>query len=162
MQAPRISRMQAADLESALGFTERVAAERRWIGTEPGFDRDRYRSRWRDKLDDPSAALLVAKCGQDVVGFADVYPHSEHGLVLGMFVDERFRGQGIGTALLDRLLDWARQKNVPRLSLHVFPHNSRAIALYKRAGFTERLRIAGFAKRRSGEVWDAILMLKEL
>ncbi len=32
----------------------------------------------------------------------------------------------------------------------------------KRAEFTERMRIAGFAKRQSGEVWDVILMLKEL
>jgi ribosomal protein S18 acetylase RimI-like enzyme len=154
--------MQAADLERALELTERVAAERRWIGTEPGFDRDRYRSRWRSKLDDPSAALLVAKSGHEVIGFADVYPHSEHGHVLGMFVDERFRGQGVGLALLDGLLEWARQKKLTSLSLHVFPHNVRAIALYKRAGFTERFVIAGFAKRQSGEVWDAILMRKEL
>jgi ribosomal protein S18 acetylase RimI-like enzyme len=154
--------MQAADLESALDLIERVAAERRWIGTQPGFDRDRYRSRWRSKLDDPSAALLVAKSGQEVVGCADVYPHPEHGHVLGMFVDERFRGQGLGTFLLNRLPEWARQKNIPSLSLHVFPHNARAIALYERVGFTERLRIAGFAKRQTGEVWDAILMCKEL
>jgi ribosomal protein S18 acetylase RimI-like enzyme len=154
--------MQAADLESALDLIERVAAERRWIGTEPGFDRDRYRSRWRSKLDDPAAALLVAKSGQEVVGCADVYPHSEHGHVLGMFVDEGFRGRGLGTALLNRLLEWARQKNIPSLSLHVFPHNARAIALYERVGFTERLRIAGFSQRQTGEVWDAILMRKEL
>jgi ribosomal protein S18 acetylase RimI-like enzyme len=154
--------MQVADLESALDLIGRVAAERCWIGTEPGFDRDRYRFRWHGKLDDPSAALLVAKSGQEVVGCADIYPHSEHGHVLGMFVDERFRGQGLGTALLDRLLEWARQRNISSVSLHVFPHNARAIALYERVGFTERLRIARFANRQTGEVWDAILMRKEL
>ncbi len=154
--------MQVADLESALDLTERVAAERRWIGTEPGFERDRYRSRWRSKLDDPSVPLLVAKVGYDVIGFADVHPDSSHGHVLGMFVDERFRGRGVGTALLEVLIEWARQKKLPSLSLHVFPHNLRAIALYRRAGFIEQSRIAGFKTRQSGEVWDVILMRKDL
>ena len=37
------------------------------------------------------------------------------------------RRQGIGTALLEQAVDWARAAGVRKLELHVFPHNEPAI-----------------------------------
>ncbi len=154
--------MAAGDIEGALQLTESVAAERIWIGTEPGFDRERYASRWRIRINQPSSAVLVAIVGDRVVGFADVYPDAEFGQLLGMFVDKDFRGCGVGKQLLNGLIAWARGRGLPSMSLHVFPHNERAIALYKSAGFVEITRVPDHSRRRSGEVWEAILMTKDL
>jgi len=162
MQEARVRRMASGDIEGALQLTESVAAERIWIGTEPGFDRERYASRWRIRINESSSAVLVATVGDRVVGFRDVYPNAEHGQLLGMFVDKDFRGRGIGTQLLNGLVDWARERGLPSISLHVFTHNDRAIALYKSAGFTEIARVPDHSMRRSGEVWEAILMTKDL
>jgi ribosomal protein S18 acetylase RimI-like enzyme len=162
MQEARVRRMASGDIEGALQLTESVAAERVWIGTEPGFDRERYASRWRMRIGQPSSAVLVATIDDRIVGFADVYPDAEHGQLLGMFVDKDFRGCGIGRLLLNGLLDWARERDLPNISLHVFPHNDRAIALYKSAGFSEITRVPDHSTRRSGEVWEAILMTKTL
>lgn len=149
------------DFDALLDLFERVAAERLWIGTEPGFDRERYRNSWRDVLDGRGAAFVAIEKAE-IAGFIAVHPHAEYGHVLGMLVDERWRGRGIGRALLDRALEWARDRHLPDISLLVFPHNERALALYRRAGFEQRAYYPNDVTRQTGEVWDTILMTKRL
>jgi RimJ/RimL family protein N-acetyltransferase len=48
-----------------------------------------------------------------------------------------FRGLGLGRALLDTAVEWARAVGIAKLTLGVFPGNARAIALYRAAGFVE-------------------------
>ncbi|MDQ3778125.1 MAG: GNAT family N-acetyltransferase, partial [Actinomycetota bacterium] len=68
-----------------------------------------------------------------------------------------YRRRGIGRALLEQAVAWAREVGVRKLELHVFPHNEPAIALYERFGFRrEGLRAAQY--RRGDEYLDAILM----
>ena len=67
------------------------------------------------------------------------------------------RRQGIGRALLQAAIDWARDSGVRKLELHVFPWNEPAIKLYERFGFVRE----GYRKghySRAGEDVDAILM----
>ncbi|MCH5201148.1 MAG: GNAT family N-acetyltransferase [Oscillospiraceae bacterium] len=46
------------------------------------------------------------------------------------------RGQGIGTALFERLDKWAAENRITRLELTVECSNEAAIHLYKKSGFT--------------------------
>jgi ribosomal protein S18 acetylase RimI-like enzyme len=64
--------------------------------------------------------------------------------------------------LLEQLIGWARERGSPHLSLLVFPHNERALALYRKFDFVEIDAQAAQIARRSGEAWDAILMRKTL
>lgn len=82
--------------------------------------------------------------------------------MLGMMVDARRRGGGIGKALLDAICGWARARAIPQLSLLVFPHNERALRLYRGAGFEEVERYPADVTRKDGTVWDTILMRKLL
>ena len=76
---------------------------------------------------------------------------------LGLMVAAEYRRRGIGRALLDRAVDWARGAGVRKLELHVFPWNEPAIALYESYGFErEGLRRGHYV--RDGEEVDAILM----
>jgi ribosomal protein S18 acetylase RimI-like enzyme len=149
------------DFEAVLDLFERVAAERLWIGTEPGFDRALYRSGFRKTIDGEGAAFVAVE-DEEIAGYIGVHPHAEYGHVLGMFVDERRRGRGIGRALLERALQWAREHSLPEISLLVFPHNERALALYQSSGFVRREYYANDVTRQTGEVWDTILMTKRL
>ncbi len=67
-------------------------------------------------------------------------------------VDARYRGQGIGTLLLERCFEESRQAGKREISLHVVDTNPRAKQLYERMGFrtlrTERL--GWFASRWMG------------
>jgi len=50
-------------------------------------------------------------------------------------IGARWRGRGVGTALMERLLALAEDSGVHRLSLSVSTANPAAVCLYRRAGF---------------------------
>jgi len=157
-----LRRVTADDLDQLLDLYEAVAAEGRWIGTEPGFDRERYRFNWLRWLDDPRFLLIAATEGENIIANLAVYPDLEYGFQLGMVVADTHRGRGIGRALIDYAFAWAREHAIAAIVLFVFPHNERALRLYRSMGFLEIERFPADVKRKSGEVWDTILMRREL
>ncbi len=111
------------------------------------------------------AAVLVAVDGERIVGrlslARDPHPASAHVADLGLMVAEGHRRRGIGRALLDAAVHWARVAAVRKLELHVFPWNEPAIRLYESFGFErEGLRRAHYL--RDGAAVDAILMAYHL
>ncbi|MBG6209137.1 ribosomal protein S18 acetylase RimI-like enzyme [Labrenzia sp. EL_126] len=62
---------------------------------------------------------------------------TEPGLLLmdGIFVSERARGRGIGSALLKAIIQKAADEGLKRVRLDVIDTNDRARALYERMGF---------------------------
>jgi RimJ/RimL family protein N-acetyltransferase len=109
----------------------------------------------------PNAAVFVAEAPEGIVGRLSVgrdpHPASAHVADLGLMVARSHRRRGIGRALLEQAVDWARQSGVLKLELHVFPHNVAAIALYESFGF-EREGYRRGHYRRGDELVDAILM----
>jgi GNAT superfamily N-acetyltransferase len=153
--------MRFADIEPALRLFDRVAAERLWIGTEPGFDPEHYRDIFGRAIG-LGNAMFVAEASGEIIALLTTYEHVEYGWTIGMMVDEAWRGHGIGRALIERLFAWARGRGIKHLSLLVFPHNERALRLYRTCGFEEVERYERDVRRKSGDVWDTILMRKTL
>lgn len=156
-----IRRMEPADFSSVLALFDRVAEERTWIGTEPGYDRALYRANWERWVRDPRFYLSVALAGDDIVGNLMIVPDPD-GFELGMLVGPEHRGAGIGTALMTEGIRWAREHDIASLQLDVFPHNAAARALYRKMGFIEAEEHLARIRRSNGEVWDVIHMRKEL
>ncbi|WP_010097519.1 GNAT family N-acetyltransferase [Ornithinibacillus scapharcae] len=50
-------------------------------------------------------------------------------------LDEDQRGKGLGKATMLALEEYAKSENIKQIRLHVFAHNQRAIALYKKMGY---------------------------
>ena len=113
----------------------------------------------------PDAAVYVAEDDGAVVGRLSIArdPHSasRHVADLGIMVAAGHRRRGIGRALLEQAVDWARDAGVRKLELHVFPWNEPAIRLYEQFGF-EREGLRRGHYRRGGEYVDAILMAYRL
>lgn len=129
-----------------------VAEERDGIATEPPVDVEARAAGWR--LD----GCLVAIAGDELVGslFVDA---SRHGFgELGMTVARPWRGRGVGSALMEAAIEWARERGLHKLSLAVFAHNEAGLALYRKYGFVEEGRRVQHYRRSSGELWDAIEM----
>jgi putative acetyltransferase len=91
----------------------------------------------------------------------DEHPASKHVADLGLMVAASHRRRGIGRALLDAAVEWAREAGVRKLELHVFPHNEPAIRLYEDFGF-EREGYRRGHYRRGRDYLDAILMAYEV
>jgi ribosomal protein S18 acetylase RimI-like enzyme len=155
--ALQIREMAAGDLDAVIELFDAVASERLWIGTEPGYDRDRYRDTFGFALG-RGHGMFVATIDGRLVGIATEHQQDPYGHMLGIIVDERYRGRGVGRALLDRLISWAKNEGFAHLSLTVFPHNERALALYRSSGFIELERLPGGVRRANGEVWEALVM----
>jgi RimJ/RimL family protein N-acetyltransferase len=149
----RLAREVGAEPEGWLIST----SEWRGAGEERRYLRSLRRSR--------DAAVFVAETPKAIVGRLSVgrdpHPASAHVADLGLMVAKGHRRQGIGRALLEQAVDWARRVSVSKLELHVFPHNEPAIQLYEAFGF----RREGYRERhyrRDGNLVDAVLMAYEV
>ncbi len=95
-------------------------------------------------------ASAVAVAGGQIVGMLHVEV-SRHGFgELAMLVDPNWRSRGVGSALLQAAIDWARGQRLHKLCLEVFAHNAAAIALYHKTGFAEEGRRVMQYRRASG------------
>jgi RimJ/RimL family protein N-acetyltransferase len=129
-----------------------VAEERDGIATEPPVDIEARAGGWN--LD----GMLVAVADGEVIGSVHVEA-SRHGFgEIGMAIVREWRGRGVGSALLAAAIEWARGRGLHKLSLGVFPHNTAAIALYRKFGFVEEGRRVKQYRRANRELWDAVEM----
>lgn len=86
--------------------------------------------------------LLRAEGKPAVCGGVKLYG-TEYGEVKRMFVRPEYRGHGFAKAMLDHLAEHARSQGVILLRLETGIHQTEAIGLYERWGFT---RIAPFGE----------------
>jgi len=156
----RVRRALPEDVEALVDLFVAVVEEGHWLGTEPPVDRNERRERFLDQVDGAltERASLVAVAGDEVVGHArvDVTPYNVAGL--GMMVDARWRGRGVGGALVRAVVEVTRELGAHKLALQVWPHNETARRLYLRHGFVEEGLLRRHYPRRNGELWDAVLM----
>lgn len=69
--------------------------------------------------------------------------------LISMWVSPEARGQGVGEALIDAVVEWARISGARRVLLDVGDHNQPAIALYARKGFRPNGIIGSLPEPRS-------------
>jgi putative acetyltransferase len=156
--AEQLTRLADAVSAEPEGWLISVAGEWRSAGDERRFLKALRRY--------PHAAVFVAEADDGtVVGRLSVgrdpHPASTHVADVGLMVAAGARRQGVGKALLQAAVDWARPAGVRKLELHVFPWNEAAIKLYEGFGFEREGYRKGHYKR-SGEYVDAILMAYEM
>ena len=88
----------------------------------------------------PHSRFFVAVDGGRIVGNACVdgngNPRFLHRRNLAITVLRDYWGRGIGTALMERMIDFARGSGAELVSLEVRSDNERAKALYRKFGFT--------------------------
>ena len=79
-------------------------------------------------------------------------------LELSVYVAERARGRGVGSALLRALVASTEAAGVWTLQTGIFPENEASVALHTRHGF----RVVGRRERlgRMGDVWRDVLLLE--
>jgi RimJ/RimL family protein N-acetyltransferase len=111
----------------------------------------------------PNAFLRIAELNNQIVGLLFFVPNSKkknsHVGEFGVNVHPQYQAQGIGKALVESLLTWAKTNNqIEKVFLNVFATNVNAIKLYNRLGFAEEARFSKAIKQLNGEYVDVIQM----
>lgn len=141
-------------------------------GVYPGLMQLPYASEavWRARLTEADApgkldVLLVAERNGAVVGSSGLHlahpsPRRRHAWNLGISVLPEAQKQGVGTALMTAMCDYAdRWLGVLRLELLVYTDNLAAQALYKKFGFVIEGTLKGYALR-DGVMVDSYTMAR--
>ncbi|EGQ7680414.1 GNAT family N-acetyltransferase [Vibrio parahaemolyticus] len=113
--------------------------------------------------------FTVVLSGSDstVIGFQNIEPFAQytkafdHVGIIGTFVCENARGQGVSKELFNSTFEVAKQKGYEKLFAYVRSDNERALAAYLKQGF----EIVGTAKKHAkvrGEYVDEVLIEKFL
>ncbi len=156
-------RATADDVEAFVGVLSQVAAENRWIGTEPGFDVQERSDRVRASLQAGEAFWVLEDDEGRVVGNMGLHPTQARGvLTFGMGIVAAARGRGGGRMLMDAAMLHLAGTDAHKVELEVWPDNGRAISLYASYGFeVEGLRRDHY-RRRDGSLRTSLIMARLL
>jgi RimJ/RimL family protein N-acetyltransferase len=109
-----------------------------------------------------NSVFLIAVAGDKVIGMLGCTGGrrrgNRHTALLGMSVHREWRDRGVGSALMARAVEWARNSGVvTRIELDVYVENARARHLYEKFGF----EVEGRRRRaifRDGQYHDDLIM----
>jgi ribosomal-protein-alanine N-acetyltransferase len=87
---------------------------------------------WRLSL---GYSYFVAIVNGEVAGFADIKLREKTAKLMGMAVDEKFRGCGVGSSLIKKTIEFSMEKGKRLVYLNVRRDNIAAINFYKKNGF---------------------------
>jgi len=97
---------------------------------------------WEKELDDPAFEVRVAEVDGRLVGYAKLgpphlpfEPRGEAAELRQLYVLDEMKGQGVAHALIEWVIDRARDRRADHLYLSVFTDNHRARRFYEKFGF---------------------------
>lgn len=118
-------------------------------------------------LQNPDSLALVAELDHQIVGMlffmSQTKRKSAHAGEFGVNVHPDHQSHGIGKALTESLMEWAKKHpKIEKVFLQVFATNTKAIGLYKKLGFKEEGRHVKAIKQDDGTYVDILQMYVEV
>lgn len=165
-EAVTIRCAQPDEAASLLAYIRSVAQETRFFVIQPDefpSAEDQERQWIQEHLDHPGKLALVAEVAGEIAGSLSFEngpcKRTCHTGTFGVSVRQDWRSKGIGTAMVEILLEWAEASPlIEKVGLGVFSSNLDAIRLYRRLGFVEEGRRAKAIKFGPGDYVDEVLM----
>lgn len=139
------------DAKPLLGFLDKVCAETNNLTFGPGempLTLEQEETFLESMASKEGAIFLVALNEKDeLVGtthfMAGTLPRTRHAGEFGISILKAHWGKGLGTAMMDVLLEWIRQqKSIRKVNLKVRADNLSAIHLYEKYGFFQEGRMS--------------------
>jgi ribosomal protein S18 acetylase RimI-like enzyme len=161
------------DLDAMVGFANGLVEEQR---KDPGFGTlidgpvtTEQEARWlANKLvaiEGGKEVSVVAKVDGLLAANSEVVrgtmaSTAKHGVV-AISVSKDYRGIGIGTQMVECLVDMSRKAGMKTLGLHVLSTNPKAFVLYEKLGF-KKTGVVEKKIRRGGKSIDLLIMTRWL
>ena len=90
---------------------------------------------FKSELENENSKYIVAKINNEIVGFAGIWIAIDVAHITNIVVKKDLRNIGIGSLLLQNLIQMCKNLDLAELTLEVNQHNSKAIKLYEKYGF---------------------------
>jgi ribosomal protein S18 acetylase RimI-like enzyme len=108
------------------------------------LDEQALRTVFLSAVSSETDVLLCAERDGDAVGFCayavmrNLWQPGRIAYVYAMVVDEKARGNGVGTTLMETVLEDARRRGIVRVELDSAFHREQAHRFYEKLGFDKR------------------------
>ena len=121
--------------------------------------------RWMDELDYNRVIPLVAVVNDEIVGDATLHlgrgPY-RHKAEVRIFLSKRYRGRGLGTAMLKAVIDIAKRLELHLLTVEVIANRTPVIRAFRGLGFQMQTTLPDYFMMPDGETLDVSLMILPL
>lgn len=140
-QERRVRSAQAEDLEAVRKLAQELRSE---IGMPTSLGEERFKTCFHASLMDPHCRILIAELGGNLVGYLSIWRRSNlshagpAAFVDDLIVSEEARGKGLGTALLQEAMRYAKEWGCVEIEVSTMPENEGAQRLYREMGFEKR------------------------
>ena len=155
------------DAESLIEFMRVTAAETHFLLRYPeeiNYTVEREREIITDRVASEDCCWFTVFDGDKAVGNCEVRRldsrlRMRHRGELAIALEEAYCSLGLGTILLTKAIDKAKEFGFEQLELCVFADNLRAQGLYKKMGFKESGRLPRAFKMKDGTYIDDVNMV---
>lgn len=111
---------------------------------------------FESELKNLNSKYIVAKSDDVIVGFAGIWISVDDIHITNIVTKKTMRHLGIGSMLLEKLLEISKKENLSSLTLEVNEKNTNAIKLYEKYNFKK----IGLRKNYYSQNENAIIMTK--
>jgi GNAT superfamily N-acetyltransferase len=122
--------------------------------------------KWFDQLNYDRVFPLLALKDEKVMANASLhrvsYGWRKHLATVRIVVDPALHGKGLGTLMINELVDLAQEFGIEKLMVEFPLKAQEALAMFKKAGFSPRGVIEGLMKDRHGEDLDIVIMVMDV
>lgn len=161
--------VEKTDAKKIIGLMKNLASQTKYMLREPfevNENLSENEQRIKGIIKDSHVLYLVAEKEESIVGIlianAKRIERMKHvgDFILG--VDKKYWGNGLGSKLIEGLLDWAKENNLKRLTLEVVEENKSAVRLYKKFGFEIEGKMIADHYIGNGKYLNSYIMAKIL
>ena len=157
--------MVKEDADKLYAFFSRVPREDRLFLRDDVSIRDVIDS-WTQELDYRKVLPLVAEVGGNIVGDATLHRRTfgwtSHVGKVRLVIDKDYRGKGLGTVLIEELIDIAKKAGLEQLVAELISDQTGALSAFKRLGFEKEAVFFNYVKDQMGEERNLLVMIKNL
>lgn len=157
--------MVKEDADKLYAFFSRVPREDRLFLRDDVSIRDVIDS-WTQELDYRKVLPLVAEVGGNIVGDATLHRRTfgwtSHVGKVRLVIDKDYRGKGLGTVLIEELIDIAKKAGLEQLVAELMSNQTGALSAFKGLGFEKEAVFFNYVKDQMGEERNLVVMIKNL
>jgi L-amino acid N-acyltransferase YncA len=121
---------------------------------------------WVEELNYEKVLPLIAEVDDTIVADATLHRRkfgwTSHVGKVRLVVDRDYRGKGLGTLMLEALIETAKKAGLEILVAEIMGGQTEALKILKYLGFTKEAVFYNYVKDQIGEEHDLVVMMKNL